>query len=235
MEAYPAVVLFVDRARRVRPDFGLSVENAAAVAELCVRLDGLPLALELAAARVKMLPPAALLARLSDAASAEVFDLLSGGARDLPARHQTLRDTIAWSHALLDEGEQRLFRRLAIFQGGCTLEAAQAVCGDEANGTRAASILDGAASLVDKSLVYQAAGMDGEPRLYLLETIRAYALERLAESGEEDVLHARHAGYYLAMVESTGALFFTPPRERLRQAAEQDNLRAALLWLVQRG
>src|SRR5262245_41105184 len=170
LSQYDAVELFVERARAVKPEFEVTTANAPAVAELCIRLDGLPLAIELAAARAKLLSPQALLARLE-----QQLDLLSGGPRDLPARQQTLRATIDWSHGLLDPEERLLFARLAVFHGGCTLEAADAVCGGE-------GLLAGLATLVDDNLLRQEEQDDGEPRFTMLETIRAYARERLEAS-----------------------------------------------------
>ena len=260
---YAAVALFVDRAARVRPDFTLTVDNAAAVAAICARLDGLPLAIELAAARARTLPPRFLLERLREASDPPPLGLLGDGPRDAPARQQTLRNAIAWSHALLSPEEQALFRRLAVFAGGCTLEAAEAVAGGErakAKGQRrteaadgaedaatlsvdleplASSVLDALDSLVDKSLLFQDEGPDGaaavSPRFRMLETIRAYAWERLAASGEEGVMRRRHAEYYLAIVEASGALLFANAHTRARLAAEQGNVQAALRWLVQHG
>jgi predicted ATPase len=246
------VALFVDRAARVRPDFALTAENAATIAAICARLDGLPLAVELAAARIKVLPPRMLLERLNDATSGGSLDLLTGGARDLPERHQTLRDTIAWSHDLLTPSDQTLFRRLSVFHGGCTLEAAEAICsggqGDRGTGARSfsvlspcppaplsVSILDGLASLVDKSLLVQGDGPDGEPRFVMFETIREYAREQLIAASEERALLQRHAEYYLALVEETGGLLFAAARKRAKGAAEQGNVQAALRWLVQHG
>jgi predicted ATPase/DNA-binding XRE family transcriptional regulator len=263
LAGYAATALFVDRATRVRPDFRLTTGNAAAVAAICARLDGLPLALELAAARVKLLSVPALLARLGGVSGGPSLRLLTGGPRDAPPRQRTLRDTIAWSYHLLSAEERHLFRHLAVFAGGCTLAAAEAVCTltppvggtnqapppGPVLGTLAASgalardapaeegpasdVLDGLASLVDKSLVYQAEGPDGEPRFMMLETIRGYALEQLAAHGEVAAARKQHAHYYLAQVEATGALLFAAPRHRMRVAAEQDNIQAALRWLVQ--
>jgi predicted ATPase len=193
---FEAVRLFVDRAQAARPDFALSDQNAADIAEICQRLDGLPLAIELAAARIRTLPPRAMLQRMQ-----RRLPLLTGGARDLPARQRTLRDAIAWSYDLLDPGEQILFRRMGVFWG-CSLEAAETVCAGEAARPGATSValppleidvLDGLESLVEKSLVRQAEGVDGQPRYSMLETIREYALERLTESGEADAVHRRHA------------------------------------------
>jgi predicted ATPase/transcriptional regulator with XRE-family HTH domain len=222
-----AIELFVERAKRARPDFALSPANEADVAAICARLDGLPLAIELAAARVKALPPRLLLERLGETPAGSSLHLLSGGPRDLPARHQTLRDTIAWSEALLTPEEQNVFRRLSVFASGFTLDAAEAVS--------PISVLDAVLSLVDKSLLVQGSGADGEPRYLMLETIRAYAWERLVAAGEATAMRRAHAEYYLAIVEATGALLFADSAKRLRLAAEQDNIQAALRWLVQPG
>ena len=162
LASYPALALFAQRAMEARPSFTLDDDNAATAAEICRRLDGLPLAIELAAARVKLLAPQAMLNRLE-----RRLPLLTGGARDLPERQRTLRDTIAWSYDLLNDEEQRLFRRLAVFVGGCTLEAAEAVC--DADGDLGLDLFDGVASLVDKSLLRQEDGPDGEPRFAMLE------------------------------------------------------------------
>ena len=169
-----AVALFVARAQAIKSDFVLTPENAATVAAICRRLDGLSLAIELAAARVKVLPPHALFARLE-----RRLPLLTGGSRDLPARQRTMSDTIAWSYDLLSPEEQVLFRCLAVFVGGCTLEAAEAVGDDD----RRLDILEGVASLVDKSLLRQTGGPSGEPRYLMLETVREFGLERLEQSG----------------------------------------------------
>src|SRR5215213_1555972 len=199
----PAVQLFVARARAVQEAFALTVENAAAVAAICRRLDGLPLAIELAAARVKVLSPSALLARLEHR-----LVVLTGGGRDLPARQQTMRDTIAWSYDLLSAPERRLFRCLAIFVGGCTVEAAEAVGGCFAEGVSAApersdspSVFDGIISLVDKSLLQRVEGVNGETRFSMLETVRELGLERLVAGGELDDVGRRHAAYFLAFAE----------------------------------
>ncbi len=168
----PAVMLFVERAMASKPDFVLTSENARAIAEICNRLDGLPLAIELAAARVKTLPPAAMLGRLESR-----LQILTGGARDLPARQQTLRAAIAWSHDLLGEAEQRLFRRLSVFIGGCTFEAAEAVADTKQD--LGVDVIDGIESLVNKSLLQLSEHPDGETRLTMMETVREYALECL--------------------------------------------------------
>jgi len=226
----PAVRLFVERARRVKPDFALTPETAPSVAAICRHLDGLPLAIELAAARIKVLPPAALLARLEQASNGMPLQVLTGGPRDLPARLQTMRAAIAWSYDLLDAGEQALFRRLAVFVDGWTLEAADAVCA--APDDPSIGVLDGLSSLVDKSLVRQIQGEGGEARFGMLETIRAYGLERLAESGEEEALRRAHAAYYLGLAEQADPGVKGPDSlawlARLEQ--EHNNLRAALAW-----
>jgi predicted ATPase len=175
------------------------------------------------------------------------LDLLTRGARDAPPRQQTLRDTIAWSHDLLDQHERALFRRLAVFSGGCTLEAAEAISdpsrepsqGDAASVQEECfsefNVLAGLLSLVDNSLVDQAEGLDGTPRFRMLETIRAYAAEQLVASGEEAGVRREHATYYLSLVKATGALLFASEQKRALQAAEQGNVQAALQWLVQYG
>ncbi|HEU5098510.1 MAG TPA: tetratricopeptide repeat protein, partial [Roseiflexaceae bacterium] len=224
---YDAVRLFIERACAVKADFAVTNANAPAVAEICARLDGLPLAIELAAARSKLFAPEALLARLR-----QRLDILTGGARDLPPRQQTIRNTIDWSYRLLTAQEQHLFRRLAVFVGGCSLEAAQAVC--NADDALEIDILDGLESLIDQSLLKQVESSNGEPRLYLLETIREYALERLKASGETDVLEREHAIYFLTIAERTElALHSDMEAEWLRKLeVEYDNLRAALTWAL---
>jgi predicted ATPase/DNA-binding SARP family transcriptional activator len=208
-----AVELFAQRAGAVQPRFELTRENAATVAEICARLDGLPLAIELAAARIAVLSPAAILARLD-----QRFRLLAGGAADLPERHQALRTTIGWSHDLLARSEQRLFARLAVFAGGFALEDAEAVCDAD---------LDELASLVNKSLVR----IDDE-RFDLLESIRAFALEQL---GDDDTVHERHADHYLRLAEATHPERWRHEHEHApRLEREHDNFRAALAWLQDR-
>jgi predicted ATPase/DNA-binding CsgD family transcriptional regulator len=221
----PAVALFVQRAREVQPDFRLTDENAEAVAEICRRLDGLPLAIELAAARTKVLAPQALLARLE-----RRLPFLTGGPRDAPERQRTLRDTLAWSYDLLTPDEQRLFRRLGVFVGGCTLPAAEAVC--IAPGDAVLDMLDALASLVDKSLLRQAPGPDGEPRFTMLETIREYALEQLAASGEEEAARRRHLSWLcdLASAYQGRRVGRDAVLHRDLTALEQDNFWAALAW-----
>jgi predicted ATPase/class 3 adenylate cyclase len=219
-----AVALFAERARAAQPDFVVT----PAVADICARLDGLPLAIELAAARVKLLAPEAMVGRLQ-----RRLQLLVGGARDLPSRQQTLRATLDWSHDLLDPAEQRLFARLAVFAGGCTLEAAETVCDD---GDLGVAVLDGLVSLFDKSLLRRQDGDITEPRLLLLETIREYAWERLLASGDADALAARHAAHFLALAEEAEPQLWRAGQERWFQQLdlEHDNLRAALTWSLAR-
>ncbi|MDQ3928194.1 MAG: tetratricopeptide repeat protein, partial [Chloroflexota bacterium] len=220
-----AISLFVQRAVAVRPNFVLDESNARAVAEICVRLDGLPLAIELATARLKILSPQALLARLRQA-----LTILTGGANDLPARQQTLRDTIDWSYRLLEADEQCFFRMMAVFSGGCNLEAIEAVTGSP--DTRLGSMsLELVSSLVDKSLLRRIDQSD-EPRFAMLETIREYALERLVEEGEAQDAHRRHAGHFAAFAEAAeGELRGPSQTEWLNKLqADRDNLRAALAW-----
>jgi predicted ATPase len=225
---YEAVRLFIDRAQAVKADFAITNENAPAVAEICYRLDGLPLAIALAAARVKLFAPQALLARLDNR-----LKLLTGGARDLPARQQTIRNTSDWSYDLLGEGEKLLFVRLGVFVGGCALDVAEAVC--NADSTLPIELLDGLATLVDQSLLRQIEGLDGEPRFTMLETIREYALERLEHSGEAGAIRRAHANYFLALAEMAEPHLFRAEQlawlERLE--LEHDNLRAALAWSQQ--
>jgi predicted ATPase/DNA-binding XRE family transcriptional regulator len=222
----PAVALFVQRAQAVQADFRLTAENAAAVAAVCIRLDGLPLAIELAAARVKVLPPAALLARME-----RRLPLLVGGARTLPQRQQTLRDTIQWSWDLLPPPEQVLFRRLAVFAGGFTLKAAEAVCSPDGE----LDVLEGLAALVDQSLV-QHGERAGEARFSLLATLREFALEQLDAAGEGEALRRAHADYYSTLAEAADAAWWRSGRmqqELLRPLdAEWDNLIAALGWAL---
>jgi predicted ATPase/class 3 adenylate cyclase len=224
----PAVALFVQRAKAIAPDFALTNDNAAAVAEICRRLDGLPLAIELAAARVRLLPPAALLARLE-----QRLPLLTRGARDAPARQRTLRDTIAWSYELLDPEERALFRRLSVFAGGWTLEAAEAIASP--GGER--DVFEALTALVDKSLVRQGGDAAGEPRFGLLETIREFGLEQLGATGQMDEVRRCHAEYVLAMAEAIAGDLWraTEPRLLQRLAAEHYNARGALEWFENQG
>jgi predicted ATPase/transcriptional regulator with XRE-family HTH domain len=226
---YAAVQLFIARAQAVKADFGVTDATAVAIAEICHRLDGLPLAIELAAARIKLFPPQALMTRLK-----RRLQLLTAGAQDLPARQQTLRATIDWSYQLLGAGEQTLLARLGVFVGGCTLQAAETIC--TALDDPPPDVLDRLAALVDQSLVRQAEGLDGEPRFTLLETIREYALERLEASGETEALQRRHADYYLALAEQAEPAMLGAEQGVWMEwlAAEHDNLRAGLRWALDR-
>ena len=227
LEQYAAVRLFIQRAQAVKPDFELTAAIAPAVAAICARLDGLPLAIELAAARSKFFAPQALLARLQ-----RRLELLTGGARDLPARQQTIRTTIDWSYHLLAEGERRLFWRLAVFVGGWTMEAAEAVC--RGDGDLPIDVLAGLESLADNHLIRQEVTPDGSVRFRRLETIREYALERLAASGEAETLRRQHAAYYLALAETAERGLRGPEQTTWlrRLEAEHENLRAVLTWSV---
>src|SRR5579862_227735 len=221
----PAVALFVQRAAAAKPDFELNRENAPAVSEICSRLDGLPLAIELAAARVKVLSPSSMLKRL-----ASRLQLLTGGARDLPLRQQTLRATMDWSYNLLNKAEQELFRRFSIFAGGCTLEAVEAVC--DTKGDLGVDVLDGMASMVDKSLTQQLEQAGSETRFLMLSTIREYALERLTETGEEPAARRAHAAYYLVLAEECGGDLSAHPEWLERFDFEHHNFREALEFLI---
>ena len=222
---YAAVALFVQRAQMVKPQFVLSEDNAAAVAQICIRLDGLPLSIELAAARSKLLSSRALLGRLNHRLA-----VLTDGRQDAPTRQQTLRATLRWSYDLLNAPEQRCFRCLAIFVGGCTLEAAEAVCSAAVD--LSFPVIDLVASLLDKSLLQQSDRDGDEPRLLMLETIREYALERLMDSGELEAARERHALYYLALAEQGEPELFGH-QQRLwmdRLTWDAENFRAALQW-----
>ncbi|MEJ7605142.1 MAG: tetratricopeptide repeat protein [Bryobacteraceae bacterium] len=224
----PAVRLFADRAAAVDPAFALTESNALAVVQICLRLDGLPLAIELAAARAKVLAPDAMLARLD-----RRLALLTQGARDAPARHRTLSRMIDWSYEQLSAVEQRLFGRLAVFAGGCTLESAEAVCNTRRD--LQLDLLDGMSSLSSKSLLQAVKAEGVETRFLMLETIREYALERLFQSGEEEGVRRAHAAYCIVLAEEND-LHSTDQKEhwlRLCQG-EHDNLRAALNWLIAR-
>ena len=232
---YDAIALFVERARQVRPSFALDVGNAAAVLGICRQLDGLPLALELAAAWLRALSPAALLTRME-----RRLALLTGGASDQPARLRTMRDAIAWSHDLLSDAEQTLFRRLSVFVGDFTLESAERVWADDAESTPAddgSGFLHLLAGLIDKSLLHQTDADVAEPRYAMLETVREFGLEQLAQHGELARVQAAHSAHYLALseaaAESAGG---TGGGEWLhRLAAEESNVRAALDWLEHTG
>jgi predicted ATPase/DNA-binding CsgD family transcriptional regulator len=225
-----AVRLFMLRTQAIQPAFDVTPANTRAIAEICVQLDGLPLAIELAAARSKLLPPQALLKRLSHR-----LLVLTGGAQDLPARQQTLRNTLQWSYDLLTEPEQRLFRWLSIFVGGCTLEAAEAVC--QAGGDQPSSVLEGTASLLDKNLVQQTEREGGESRLVMLEILREFGWECLERQGELEAARRAHAHYYLALAEQAEPHLLDPEQllwlDRLER--DLDNLRAILQAGTSRG
>ena len=225
---YAAVALFLECAQAARPDFQVTPDSIHAIAEICMRLDGLPLAIELAAARTKLLPPQALLTRL-----AHRLQVLTRGARDAPVRQQTMRNTLAWSYDLLDVEEQRLFRRLSVFAGGCTLEAVEGL--STALGDTSSDVLDQVASLMDKSLLRQVEQGEEESRLLMLETIREYGLEVLASNGEMENTRREHTHFYLSLAEDAEIEIGGPRQaawlERLER--EHDNLRAALQWTLE--
>jgi predicted ATPase/class 3 adenylate cyclase len=227
---YEAVALFIERAQTIKSDFQVSNTNAPAVADICVRLDGLPLAIELAAARIRLFPPQALLTRLG-----QRLPLLVSSARDVPARQQTLRQTIQWSYDLLTTAEQRLFRRLAVFVGGCAFQAIENVAEDVAKETT--SVLDTVTSLLDKNLLLQTEQEDGDPWFMMLETIREFGLEELSKMGELEATRHAHAAYYLQLAEAAAPELRGPQQvvwfHRLER--EHDNLRAALSRLLERG
>jgi len=224
----PAIALFVERAQAVKNQFALTKENAAVVAAICSRLDGLPLAIELAAARIKLLSPSAMLTRLENR-----LNLLTGGPRDLPTRQQTLRNTVDWSYGLLNSAEQTLLRRLSVFTGGCTLEGVEAVCDIKAD--LGLDVLDGMASLVDKSLAQQVEQVDKETRFFMLSTIREYVLERLAESDDESATRRAHAAYYLVLAEEGAEDIAAQPEWLDRFDVEHDNFRLAIDFLIKTG
>ncbi len=222
VSGYASITLFLERAQAVKPDFALTQESAPTVAALCTRLDGLPLAIELISARIKLLPPLALLERLYGR-----LMLQSDGLRDIEPRHRTLNNAIEWSYHLLNAEEQTLFRRLGVFVGGWTLDTAEAVCLD----TLRVNILDGLASLLDKNLIKQEAMSEGEPRFGMLETIREYALERLASNGELESLQQRHADYFLSLIAPPIRAIQPKYKDRWDELeVEHPNLRAALTW-----
>jgi predicted ATPase len=224
----PAIALFVQRAVAAKPDFELNQGNASAVTEICARLDGMPLAIELAAARIKVLSPSSMRTRL-----ASRLQLLTGGARDLPQRQQTLRAAMDWSYDLLSAAEQKLFRRLSAFAGGCDLEGAEAVC--DTKGDLDLELLTGMTSMVDKSLVRQVEQAQGESRFAMLETIREYAIEKLQASGEEAMTKRAHAAYCLVLAEEEATEQSGAERGEWveRFARELDNFRASLEWLTE--
>jgi non-specific serine/threonine protein kinase len=220
---YEAVSLFIQRAEAALPEFQVTNANAPAIAEICARLDGLPLAIELAAARIKLLPPQTLLARLSNR-----LKLLTSGARDRPARQQSLRRTIDWSYELLDEDNKTLFRQLGVFCGGWTLEAAEAITSAQVD------VVDGLMSLLDNSLVQLEQSTKNAPRYRMLETVREYALEQVQLSGEIDAVRRRHAEYFVEFAEGAESKLRGPSSvdwlDRLQD--EQDNLRAVVHWAL---
>ena len=223
-----AVRLFAGRARAVDPSFQLTEENAPSVAHICRRLDGLPLAIELAAARSRLLPPRAMADRLDRS-----LDMLVGGPRDAPTRQRTLRATLDWSHEALGEAERAVFARLAVFAGGCTLEAAEAVCGENGG-----AVLAPLSNLVDVNLVQSGPGIDGRARFTLLETIREYALERLTEMGDEDRVRERHCRHLVAQAEQAYETLVSGGVGEAVYATldvEHDNFRAALAWTAHAG
>src|SRR5260370_6774449 len=225
---FAACTLFVQRAQAIKPDFQLTAANARIIAEICIRLDGLPLAIELAAARIRLLSPQALLARLSHR-----LEVLTGGARNVPARQQTLRATIAWSYHLLTPSEQQLFRLLSVLPVGCTLQAVEAIA--KQAGTGAINVLDEVSVLLENNLLRQGEQPDGEPRLLQLETIREYGLECLAETGELEAARAAHAAYYLALAEEAEPQLRGPQQARWASQRERDqeNLRTALSFFLE--
>jgi predicted ATPase/class 3 adenylate cyclase len=228
LSQYESVALFVERARAVKPDFAVTNDNAPAVAEICVRLDGLPLAIELAAARIRILTPQAMLGRLEHR-----LGLLAGGSRDLPERQQTLRGAIAWSHDMLDETDATLFACLAVFVGGAGLDAIERVCSGEVSG----DALDALDSLVEKSLVRQMEGVGGEPRFRMLETIREFAMEQAVARGRWDALRAQHAALFLSVAEEAATQVMGSGKRAWLDRLEEDhdNLRAAIGWAIETG
>ena len=230
LAAAGAVRLFVERARAATVDFALTEANAAAVVAICRALDGLPLAIELAAARANVLSPAAMLARME-----RRLPLLTGGARDQPARLRTMRATVAWSHDLLLPEEQALFRRLAVFAGGFDLDAAQTAA--NAADELFSDVLDGVVSLVDKSLLRRVGGPGDGPRFGMLATIREFGLERLAESGEEGAVRAAHAAHFRALAQRAEPALKGPDQRAWvdRLEREHDDLRGALRWFLGEG
>jgi predicted ATPase len=228
LSQYEAVALFIQRAQTVKTDFAVTNANGSAIAGICVRLDGLPLAIELAAARAKFFAPQTLLTRLDQGLA-----LLTGGARDLPARQQTLRGAITWSYDLLSPAEQQLFRSLSVFVDGCTLDTAEKVCRqvDE----REVNVLDGLLSLVDKSLLRQEESAEGEPRFWMLQLLREFGLEMLTSVGERELMRQAHAEYFLALAEEAAPHLRGIEQVRWsgRLEREHENLRAALSFLLE--
>jgi predicted ATPase/DNA-binding CsgD family transcriptional regulator len=230
LSRYASVALFLERAQALKSDFALSPANAPVIAEICRRLNGLPLAIELAAARVTLFSPQALLARLD-----RRLQVLTRGSHDLPERQQSLRNAIKWSYDLLSPEEQRLFRRLSVFVGGSTLEAVEAVCA--ALGDAMGSVWDGVSSLIDKSLLQYTEQEGEEPRLFMLEALREYGLEVLAVSGEMETAQQTHAAYYLRLSEGVEPKLDGPQQVVLLEQLEREhnNLRAAMRWSLEQG
>jgi predicted ATPase len=226
LRRYPALALFIERAQDVRPDFHLADTNAASVAEICRRLDGLPLALELAAARTRVLSPEAMLGRLS-----EGLALLTGGPRDMPARQQTMRTTIAWSYDLLNSTEQAVFRHISVFAGDFSLEAATAVSGTSSS----ESTLDLLSSLVEKNLLYQNELTAAAPRFRMLETVREFGREQWESVGRADTTQHHHVAYFVALAETAAPHLIGAEREHWMQRIdlEMENLRAVVAWSSQ--
>jgi predicted ATPase/tetratricopeptide (TPR) repeat protein len=227
LSAYPAVLLFLQRARAARADLAFTEDNVRATAEICTRLDGLPLAIELAAACAKLFSPVAMLPRLGNRLQ------LASGLRDAPERHRTIRHTMDWSYELLSPVEQKLFRRSSVFVGGCTCDAAEAVCNVKAD--LEVDVLEGLASLMDHSLIWHSEEANGDARFHMLETVREYGLERLAESGEEAPVRRAHAAYCVILAEEA-EVDLIAGREKVawmeRLSVEQGNIRAGLDWLA---
>ncbi|MBC8075048.1 MAG: tetratricopeptide repeat protein, partial [Chloroflexales bacterium] len=228
----PAVALFVQRAQTIQRDFMLTRLNAAVIAEICVRLDGLPLAIELAAARSKLLSPKGLLARLANR-----LGLLTWGPHHLPPRQQTLRGTLDWSYGLLDPDSQHLLAQLAVFMGGWTIEAVEEIASTPGGTQTPTGVIDGLMTLIDNSLVRQSDSATSEDRYTMLETIREYAAERLSATGVAEAVHRRHAAYYLTLAElAEAALTGAQQLAWLgRLEVEHDNIRAALRWSLEQG
>ena len=228
LSQYESVALFIERARAVKPDFAVTNDNAPAVAEICVRLDGLPLAIELVAARIRIFSPQAMLGRLENR-----LGLAAAGGRDLPERQQTLRGAIAWSHDMLEEQDRAMFAGLSVFVGGATLEAVERVCGEEVGG----DALDALTSLLEKSLVRQREGVDGEPRFRMLQTIREFAMEQAVESGRWAALRERHAALFRELSETLASRVMSSEKRQWldRLEEEHDNLRAAITWAQETG
>jgi predicted ATPase/uncharacterized protein HemY len=239
----PSMDLFSQRAQSVKPSFSITDDNAQSVAEICARLDGLPLAIELAAARIKLFPPKALLKRLIEAGGQSSLRILTHGPRDAPARHRTLRSAMDWSYDLLDENEQRLLQTLSVFAGGFTFVAAETVCcspdrdpGSESEESLGMDVMDGIESLLDKSLLRQDEGKEDELRFSMLGMIQEYAREKLKESGREAIIGEKHANFFLVLADEAKSLLMGPEQEVWLERLEEEhnNLRSALGWFMQK-